>query len=500
MAQEDAKNEKIYAAIDLKSFYASVECVERGLDPMRTNLVVADKRRTDKTICLAVTPPLKAYGISGRPRLFEVVQAVRDINRVRKSQNHGRLIGKSTNAEELAHHPEYALEYIVAHPRMALYIDYSKRIQEVYLQHIAPEDIHVYSVDEVFMDLTQYLKLYKTTARDLAKSLINEVLASTGITATVGLGTNLYLAKIAMDIGAKHCEPDEDGTRIAELDEMSYRRQLWCHTPITDFWRVGRGTAARLKAHGMCTMGDVARRSVTYEESLYQLFGVNAELLIDHAWGREPCTIADIHNYVPQQHSLSSGQVLPTPHHAEKARLIAREMADNLALELTDKKLLAEGVSLTVGYEAKKESKWANDDKLDMGRDRYGRHVPKPAHGSRALPFYTASSKFITEAIDSIYSAEVNPRLEVRRLTVAAYNVLPAHEAPTRLVQGQLFPDCNDKAALTSAEQLEKEQRLQQTMLDIKKRFGKNAILKGMNYQDGATARQRNSQIGGHQA
>lgn len=497
--QEREKEERIYAAIDLKSFYASVECVERGLDPMCTNLVVADAGRTEKTICLAVTPALKAYGISGRPRLFEVIRAVENINRERSRKIHGKFRNSSIDARELELHPEYALEFITAPPRMALYIDYSARIQGVYLRYIAPKDIYVYSVDEVFIDLTSYLSLYGMSAGALVKQLIREILETTGITATAGMGTNLYLAKVAMDIGAKHIEPDAEGMRIAELDEMSYRKQLWCHTPLTDFWRVGRGTASRLENHGMRTMGDVARRSITHEETLYQLFGVNAELLIDHAWGKEPCTIVDIKAYQPRHHCLSSGQVLPVPYSAEKGRLIAREMADALALELTEKRLVAESVSLTVNYEAYRKDELERNGPEDLHRDRYGRTAPKPAHGSRSLHTYTASSQSIIEGVDSIYTTEVDPRFKVRRLTVSVNNVLPEHEAPARLVQGELFTDAG-KSIFPNEKELARERRIQQTVLGIKKRFGKNAILKGMNLKEGSTARQRHTQIGGHQA
>ena len=466
---------------------------------MCTNLVVADAGRTEKTICLAVTPALKAYGISGRPRLFEVLKTVENINRERNYKFRGKFRDSSADARELELHPEYALEFITAPPRMALYIDYSTRIQGIYLKYVAPKDIYVYSVDEVFIDLTSYLSLYGMSAGALVRKLIREILETTGITATAGIGTNLYLAKVAMDIGAKHIEPDAEGMRIAELDEMSYRKQLWCHTPITDFWRVGRGTATRLENHGMHTMGDVARRSITHEDTLYQLFGVNAELLIDHAWGREPCTIADIKAYEPRHHSLSSGQVLPAPYSAAKGRLIAREMADALAQELTEKGLVAESVSLTVHYEAYRKIQLPQKRSVDLREDRYGRIVPKPAHGSFFLHSYTASSKSIIEGVDSIYTAEVDPRLEVRRLTVSVNNVLPEHEAPARLVQGELFTNAGE-SSFPKEEELERERRIQQTVLGIRKRFGKNAILKGMNLEEGSTARQRHSQIGGHQA
>ena len=496
------RKERVYAAIDLKSFYASVECVERGLDAMSTHLVVADASRTEKTICLAVSPALKAYGISGRPRLFEVVQQTAEINRQRRAAWGRVLRGKSTDAHELALHPQLELDYIIAPPRMALYIDYSKRIYEVYLRHIAPEDMHVYSIDEVFMDLTDYVRLYRTTPCELVSRMVKEVFRDTGITATAGVGSNLYLAKVAMDILAKHTKPDSEGVRVAELDEMSYRERLWCHRPLTDFWRVGRGTARRLEQHGMFTMGDVARRSVYQEESLYTLFGVNAELLIDHAWGREPTRIADIKAYRPAVNSLSSGQVLPTPYTAEKARLVVREMADALALSLTKRGLVTEMVELCIGYDVQNVIHSTAGYTGALKTDRYGRRVPKPSHGTRRLSVYSASSKLITHAMDEIFVSVVDARLLIRRLTVVAHHVLPEQDAPPPLKQGELFAQSehSPQPSADNPEVLQREHRLQRTLLDIKDKFGKNAILKGMNLQDGATARKRNSQIGGHQA
>ena len=492
----------MYAAIDLKSFYASVECVERGWNALSTHLVVADASRTEKTICLAVSPALKAYGISGRPRLFEVVQRVREVNLARRRAYGRPLAGEATDAGVLAAHPEMALGYCVALPRMALYVEYSTRIYQVYLKYVAPEHIHVYSIDEVFIDLTPYLSVYKTTPEELSARMVRDVAQSTGITATVGIGSNLYLAKVAMDILAKHSEPDEAGVRMARLDEMSYRRRLWTHRPLTDFWRVGHGYAEKLHAHGMYTMGDVARRSLGFEDSLYALFGVNAELLIDHAWGWEPCTMADIKAYKPTVRSLSSGQVLERPYSWEQARLIVREMADQLALELVEKGLVAEQVTLHVGYdiECLTRPDIAYDGPVKV--DRYGRRVPKSAHGSARLPAFSSSSSLITEAVLGVFDAEVQPQLLVRRLTLGAQNVMPEGSVPLAPEQLELFTDT--AAYVREKEQraarLEREHKMQKAVVDIRKKFGKNAILKGMNLEDGATTMKRNRQIGGHRA
>ena len=496
------QKKRIYAAIDLKSFYASVECVERGLDALSTHLIVADAARTEKTICLAVSSALKAYGLPGRPRLFEVVQRVAEVNRQRRAVRGHSLRGSCTDARELTMHPECALEYIVAPPRMALYIDYSKRIYEVYLRYMAPEDMHVYSIDEVFMDLTDYVRLYHTTPRALVSRIVGEVLRDTGVTATAGVGTNLYLAKVAMDILAKHAEPDGTGVRVAELDEMSYRERLWCHRPLSDFWRVGSGTARKLEQHGMFTMGDVARCSVRCEDSLYALFGVNAELLIDHAWGCEPTHIADIKAYRPAVNSLSAGQVLPTPYTAPKARLVVREMADALALSLTKHGLVTDRVELTIGYDVQNLVNHPASYTGVLKTDRYGRCVPRSTHGSRRLRFHSASAKLITSAMDGIFASVVDAQLFIRRLTVVAHHVLPEQGAPPPLKQGELFINSTSAVGCTAmnACDLQRERRLQHTLLDIKRKFGKNAILKGMNLQEGATARKRNSQIGGHQA
>ena len=494
---------RTYIAIDLKSFYASVECVERGLDPMNAHLVVADESRTEKTICLAVSPALKAMGVPGRPRLFEVVQRVKGINAQRRKRAPGRqLLGASHFASELRRDPTLALDYVVAPPRMAFYIEYSTRIYQIYLNYVDEKDIHVYSIDEVFIDATEYLKASGLTARDLAMEIILDVLRCTGITATAGIGPNLYLCKVAMDVWAKHIEPDENGVRIAELDEMSYRRQLWNHRPLTDFWRVGRGYARKLEEHGMFTMGDVARQSVRDEDVLYDLFGVNAELLIDHAWGWEPCAIADIKAYRPDSSSIGSGQVLSCPYSFGKARLVVREMADALALELVDKRLTTDQLVLDVGYD--------NGNVADGGAytgevkaDRYGRRTPKPAHGTQRLERRTSSARRIAEAALELYDRIVDPRLSVRRLNLAALNVADEREAvqdaPEQL---DMFTDYAAREQQRAAEEaaLAREKQGQQAILEIRRKFGKNAILKGTSLMEGATARDRNRQIGGHKA
>ena len=495
--------ERQYIAIDLKSFYASVECVERGLDPLKTNLVVADRSRTEKTICLAVTPSLKAYGIGGRARLFEVVQRVREVNMERLCFSpEGIFTGRSTNADELEANPGWELDYIAAPPRMAFYMDYSARIYKIYLRYVSPEDIHVYSIDEVFIDATKYLRLYKITAHEMAMRMVRDVLKETGITATAGIGTNLYLSKVAMDIVAKHIPADKDGVRVAELDEMSYRRQLWNHQPLTDFWRVGHGIARKLKAHGMNTMGDVARRSLSDEETLYKLFGVMAEPLIDHAWGWEPCTIAAIKGYRPKSNSFSSGQVLHEPYTTDKARIVLSEMADAMAMKLVEKHLSTSQLSLYVGYDTE-SLKNEYDNHVEVVNDWYGRPVPKPASAAVTLKSGTASSKVIIKALTSLYDSIVDTTLMVRRLNIAVGMLKPSdglvHKADTQL---DLFTDYEELRHRQDAEvaELQKERRLQEAMIGIKKRFGKNAILRATSYQDGATARDRNRQIGGHKA
>ena len=495
-----------FLAIDLKSFYASVECVERGYDPLTTNLVVADESRTEKTICLAVSPSLKAYGIPGRARLFEVVQRVREVNRDRLNRApHRAFRGKSCLANELLLDASLELDYIVAVPRMNLYVEYSSRIYAIYLQYIAPEDIHIYSIDEVFLDVTHYLDTYHCTPRELAGRIIRDVLEQTGITATAGIGTNLYLCKIAMDIVAKHVQPDRNGVRIAELDEQAYRRTLWAHTPITDFWRVGHGTAGRLAQYGMYTMGDVARCSVGRpdefynEDLLYRLFGVNAELLIDHAWGWEPCTIADIKAYRPQQNSISSGQVLHRPYSADEAALIVREMADQMALDLCERSLVTGQITLTIGYDTLGA---AHTD--DVSTDHYGRKIPRHAHGSTHLPRQTSAGSLITQAAAELYARIINPKLPVRRITLTAEHVTDektARQTP-QYEQLDLFTDYETQAQQQAKldKTLQKENQKQKAVIAIRKKFGNNAILKGMNFKEGATAIDRNEQVGGHKA
>lgn len=509
-----AEKQHSYIAIDLKSFYASVECVERGLDPLTTNLVVADESRTEKTICLAVSPSLKAYGIPGRPRLFEVVQRIREVNQQRRRNAPGRrLEGESCLDAEIKANPALAVSYLTAVPRMAYYMEYSARIYEVYLKYVAPEDIHVYSIDEVFVDATAYLNTYGLTAHEFAIKLVREVFDTTGITATAGIGTNLYLCKIAMDIMAKHVPADEDGVRIAELDEMSYRRRLWTHRPLTDFWRVGRGYAKKLEEHGLYTMGDVARCSVGkaedyYNEALlYQLFGVNAELLIDHAWGWEPCTIAAIKAYKPETNSISSGQVLQSPYSFEKARLVTHEMTDLLVLELVEKGLVTDQMVLTVGYDVENltNPELAGKYRGEVTIDRYGRRVPKHAHGTVNLKRQTSSGRLIIDAVLGLYDRIVDPKLLVRRITLAACRVVDeatAKQGAPEYEQYDLFTDYEalERERKQEEEQLEKEKQLQKAVLAIKKKYGKNAVLKGMNLQEDATAVQRNEQIGGHKA
>ena len=488
-------------AIDLKSFYASVECVQRGLDPLTTNLVVADISRTEKTICLAVSPSLKSYGISGRARLYEAVQRVREVNAERKRAIRGKQFsGKSWDWRKLRKDPELKLDFIVAKPQMEKYMQVSSQIYSIYMKHVAPEDIHVYSVDEVFIDATEYLGMYSLSPHDFAMRLIRDVLDTTGITATAGIGTNMYLAKVAMDIVAKHMPADRDGVRIAELDETGYRQQLWDHRPITDFWRVGRGTAVRLERMGIFTMGDVALCSVDDEEALYREFGVNAELLIDHAWGWEPCTIADIRNYVPENSSLSVGQVLSTPYDFEKGRLIVMEMTDQLVLDLVDKGLVADQMVLTVGYDTGNISR---EYKGTVEIDRYGRQTPKQAHGSINLGCYSSSTRLIMSKMDELYSRIVKKDLTIRRMYVVANHTVPEAEAPEDdREQLDMFTDYEKKAEedRIRKEQLESERKLQRSIIELKKKFGKNAVLKGMNLEEGATARERNGMVGGHKA
>ena len=499
--------ERTYIAIDLKSFYASVECRERGLDPLDANLVVADESRTEKTICLAVSPSLKSYGIPGRPRLFEVIQQVQAVNARRRLAAPGRRFnGSSYLLSQLEAAPELAVDYIVAKPRMARYIDYSTRIYQIYLRYVAPEDVIVYSIDEVFIDVTDYLQTYRLSPRELAMRIILDVLQTTGITATAGIGSNLYLAKVAMDIVAKHIPADQNGVRIAELDEMRYRELLWPHRPLTDFWHVGRGYARKLEQHGMLTMGDVARRSLTDEDLLYRLFGKNAELLIDHAWGWEPCTVADVKAYRPQSSSLGAGQVLHVPYPAARARLVLKEMADALALDLVDKGLVTDQLVLTVNYDVENLTDAARRGQYhgEIVGDYYGRSVPKPAHGSQNLERYTSSGKQLVEAAVALFDRIVDERLTVRRLNLTANHVTTEAErsATTVCEQLELFTDyaAREKAQEQEQHELEREKRMQQTVLAIKQRYGRNALLKGTSLQEGATAKDRNEQIGGHKA
>lgn len=501
---------RTYIAIDLKSFYASVECRERGLNPLTTNLVVADKSRTEKTICLAVTPPLKAYGLSGRSRLFEVEQKVKEVNAQRKKQapNHV-FLDASFDSKELSENPALALDYIAAPPRMAFYIEYSTKIYNIYLNYVAPEDMHVYSIDEVFMDVTAYLNTYQMTAENLAKHLIQEVYKETGITATAGIGSNLYLCKIAMDIVAKHIEPDENGVRIASLDEISYRRLLWTHRPLTDFWRVGKGYAKKLEAHGMYTMGDIARCSLGKEEDyfnedlLYKLFGVNAELLIDHAWGWEPCTIDEIKAYKPSTNSLCSGQVLQNPYPFDKARLVVQEMTDLLSLDLVDKCLVTDQIVLTVGYDIEnlKGNARKKPYRGEITIDAYGRKVPKSAHGTVNLGEKTSSTQKMITSVLELFDRITDKELFVRRITITANHVLSEEKILTEKSlpeQVSLFVDGQTQEKEKQIRN--KERNMQNAVLSIKKKFGKNAILKGMNLKEGATAKDRNRQIGGHKA
>ena len=502
------EKQKYYAAIDLKSFYASVECIYRELDPLTTNLVVADLSRTEKTICLAVSPSLKAMGIPGRPRLFEVVQKVREINALRQARigRHAFLRG-SYDAMELEGNPYYSVDYIVAPPRMAHYMRHSAKVYETYLKYVAPEDIHVYSIDEVFIDITPYLHCSGLTPREFVRQMVLDVLESTGVTATAGIGTNLYLCKVAMDIVAKHTEPDEFGARIAQLDEISYRESLWTHRPLTDFWRIGPGYTKKLEQAGLYTMGDVARCSLGgpgdfyNEDLLYKLFGVNAELLIDHAWGWEPCTLAHIKADKPTTNSLSSGQVLHQPYPWDKARLIVREMTDLLVLDLVEKGLVTDQLVLTVGYDM--ENITHGSYRGEAVTDHYGRKIPKHAHGTVNLPFACSSTSRIMEAVVGLFDRIADPALLVRRITIGANHVVEERSLPREPEWQQLDLLADPEEERRKAEEkaaLERERRRQKVVLHIRHKYGKNAILRGMNLEEGATAVERNSQIGGHKA
>lgn len=496
------EKERIYISIDLKSFYASVECIERGLNPLDTNLVVADASRTQKTICLAVSPALKAWGIPGRPRLFEVQKKVQEANALRMAKV-SSFTGASVYASELMENPNLKIDYLVARPRMAYYIEYSTRIYKIYLKYIASEDIHVYSIDEVFLDVTDYLQTYQKTPKELAQVIIHDILKTTGITATAGIGTNLYLCKVAMDILAKKATPDENGVRIAQLDELEYRKQLWNHRPLTDFWRVGKGYAKKLEAHAIYTMGDIARCSIGKaneyhnEELLYQLFGVNAELLIDHAWGWEPCTMQDIKSYRPENNSIGSGQVLHCPYEAAKAQIVTKEMTELLVLDLISKKLLTDQLVLTVGYDIEnlQGSSYTGPVKEDM----YGRKIPKHAHGTINLEEHSNSSMLIINKMMQLYNQIVNHKLLVRRITISFNHVIKEEEKTVH--QMNLFElGLATEEKPVDREKLEKERKLQEAVLQIKGKYGKNAILKGMNLLEGSTAKERNEQIGGHHA
>ena len=501
--------DRIYFAIDLKSFYASVECVERGLDPLTTNLLVADESRTDKTICLAVSPSLKAYGIPGRVRLFEAKQKIALANAERRYRAKNREFSASSVSDtELKANPNLAIDYITAVPRMALYSKYSTKIYGTYLKYFAKEDIHDYSIDEVFIDATDYLKAMKVSPRELAKIVVKDVLSTTGITATVGIGTNLYLAKVAMDIVAKKVKADKDGVRIAELNEMTYREKLWDHRPLTDFWRVGRGYSQRLESHGMYTMGDVARCSVGgvnnihNEELLYKLFGINAELLIDHAWGHEPCTMKDIKAYKPSVNSLSSGQVLHCAYTSRQAKIVTREMIESLVLDLVDKGLMTNQIALTVCYDIDNltDPSISKSYTGEITVDYYGRKAPKHAHGTVTFEKYTFSSKKIIDATMKLYDEIVNKDLLVRRINIGAGRLLSEEDAKKQSAVEQLSFFCDYTENEKEQEREEKEKNMQKAVLNIKKKFGKNALLKGVNFVEGATAKDRNEQIGGHKA
>lgn len=508
-----SEKNRSYIAIDLKSFYASVECIERGLNPMTTNIVVADAERSEKTICLAVSPSLKSHGISGRPRLFQVVQRINAINAERKCKAPGgRFTGSSFDDNVTASSPEYSVDYIVAPPRMAKYMEVSTEIYNIYLKYIAPEDIHVYSIDEVFIDATDYLKTYNMSPRELAMTMIKDVLDTTGITATAGIGTNLYLCKVAMDIEAKHIEPDKDGVRIAELDEMSYRRKLWDHRPLTDFWRIGKGYAEKLEKIGLYTMGDIARCSLGgpgeyfNEDMLYRMFGVNAELLIDHAWGWEPCRISDIKGYKPRNRSIGSGQVLHEPYTYEKAGIVVREMIDALSLDLVEKGLVTNQLVLTIGYDIANLSnpRLSAQYRGQVSTDRYGRSIPKHAHGTENLQRKTSSSQVLADAMMNLYRRITDKNLLIRRIAMSANRVTDEKcmEEKPEFQQLDFFTDYKALQQQMEEEKsrLQEERQMQETLLNIKKKFGKNAVLKGMSLQEGATARDKNNQIGGHKA
>lgn len=505
--------ERTYIAIDLKSFYASVECKERNLDPLDTNLVVADESRSEKTICLAISPSLKSFGLPGRARLFEVNQKIREVNRERRMKApRKRAERKSVFLSELNKNRNLDVDFLIALPRMALYMEYSRKIYAIYLRYIAPEDIHVYSIDEVFIDATTYLTLYKLSAHDFAMRLILDVLKETGITATAGIGTNLYLAKIAMDIMSKHIKADENGVRIAYLDEMEYRRNLWDHRPLSDFWRIGHGYAKRLEGLRLFTMGDIARCSIGRkneyynEDLLYKTFGKNAELLIDHAWGYEPCTMEKIKSYKPKDNSIGSGQVLQCPYTFEKAEIVLKEMADSLSLDLVEKGLVTEQIVITVGYDTEnlKDPERMKNFKGEIKEDYYGRKIPMYAHGTIHLKTPTSSSKLIIRASTELFEKIVNPHLLIKRMYITACGVIYEETATSMKKEKQLdlFTDYEAEKRQEEEEKIEreKEKNLQNVTIAIKKKYGKNALLKGISLEEGATAKERNMQIGGHRA
>ena len=495
---------KIYMCIDLKSFYASVECIERGLDPLNTNLVVADESRTEKTVCLAITPSLKQYGLGGRARLFEVVQKVKNINyERRKNNNYKKFNSKSYLDSELKKDKNLELDFIIAPPQMKKYMKYSTNIYSIYLKYLAPEDIFVYSIDEVFCDITNYLNMYQMTPKELVSKIIQDVYDTTGITATAGIGTNMYLAKVCMDIVAKHSEPNEIGVRIAEIDEMSYRKLLWNHKPLTSFWRVGKGIANKLEKNGLYTMGDIARCSLNNENLLYKLFGVNAELLIDHAWGWEPTTIEDVKAYKPERNSISSGQVLHSPYKYEKAKLIVREMIDLLSLDLTDKHLVTKQLVLDIGYDIENLTnptiRRLYDGEITI--DSYGREVPKHSHGTINLDYNTSSTKVLSKKCIELYDRIVNKNLLIRKINITACNVINENKAKNEVVFEQLNLFCSTNDSEQNIEEKKKQEednKLQHTLINIKNKYGKNSILKGMNFEEGATTIDRNNQVGGH--
>ena len=490
---------RIYACIDLKSFYASVECVERGLNPLTTNLVVADSERTEKTICLAVSPSLKSYGIAGRARLFEVVHRVKKINEERKKNNKGKLSGKTYYNDKIKLNPSLALDFVIAKPRMSLYIKYSSKIYNVYLKHLSKDDIYVYSIDEIFCDITDYLKYRKLSAEEFVTEMVLDVLKTTGITATAGIGTNLYLAKVAMDIVAKHIKPNSFGVRLAYLDEKSYRKLLWNHTPLTDFWRIGKGIAKKLNDYKIYTMGDLARKSLDDEELLYDLFGVNAELIIDHAWGYEPCTIKDIKAYKPKNNSLSRGQVLSKPYDYLSAKLVVIEMMDMLALDLVFYHYVTDMITLDINYDAENLQ---NNYKGKIDKDYYGRSIPKAAHGIVNLSFKTSSSELLMKEISALYEKIVDTKLTIRRITITVGNLLNEDIEEKYYCQYDLFGDVKEKEERKNSQKAkeEKERKVQKTILDIKNKYGKNALLRGINLVEGSTAKKRNNEIGGHRA